>query len=65
MHQFGGFNITDTMEMKFFGQMIQAFLVGPGQAITPSATKELSAKDLPVRPPARPYKPPEDPFQNA
>src|SRR2546423_11419589 len=76
MHQFGAFTITDAEEMKFFGRMIQAFLFGPGQAITPSTTEEPSAKHLPVRPPAkdkpawartpmhqklRPYKPLEDP----
>ena len=80
MHQFGGFTITNEKEMNFFGRMILAFLLGPGQAITPSITEEPSANNLPIRPsvkdkPAyartpkhlslRSYKPLEDPFQNA
>jgi len=71
MHQFGGFSIADPKEMKLFGRMIQAFLIGPGQAIIPSTPVRPPAKDLPVRPPAKAnpfhdaYELPEDPFQDA
>jgi hypothetical protein len=50
MHQFGGFRITDSKEMEFFGRMILTFLLGPGEAIPPSTAEEPSAKDLAGKP---------------
>ena len=39
--------------MKFFGQIILTFLLGPGQGIPPSMAEEPSSKDLAEEPPAK------------
>jgi hypothetical protein len=46
MHQFGSFTTTESKEMKFFCQAVLTFLLGPGEAITPSIEKKPPAKDL-------------------